>query len=117
EVTRTLDAPQDWTTLGVETLSLSFVGRDDNAEHPFYVTLEDAAGQSLKVEHPFTFAVQSEIWRQWDIALEEFTAGGVDLSNVAKITVGLGSGEPSGQPADDDRDTIFIGQISLRPAQ
>jgi hypothetical protein len=115
EATRTLDGPQDWSTLGVETLSLTFVGRDDNVEHPLYVKLEDAAGQSLKVEHPFTFACQSEIWRQWDIALEEFRAAGVDLTSIAKITVGMGSGQPSGQPADDDKDTIFIGRISLSP--
>lgn len=117
EATRTLDSPQDWTAFGVDTLSISFVGRDDNAEHPFYVTLEDTAGQSLRVEHPFTYACQSEIWRQWDIALEEFTAAGVDLTSIAKMTIGLGSGEPSGQPLDDDRDTIFIGQIRVRPAE
>jgi hypothetical protein len=116
EVTRTLDGPQDWSTLGVETMSLTFAGRDDNAEHPLYVKLEDAAGKSLKVEHPFTFACQSEIWRQWDIALDEFTTAGVDLSGIAKITVGMGSGQPSAQSLDDDRDSIFIGQINLCPS-
>jgi hypothetical protein len=118
EATRTYDSPQDFSAFGVDTMSLSFVGRDDNVEHPFYVKLQDAAGQSLKVEHPFTYACQSEIWRQWDIALEQFRgADGVDLTNVTKITVGLGSGAPSGQPADDDKDTIFIGEISLCPAE
>ncbi len=116
EATRTFDGPQDWNAFGVETLSLSFVGRDDNVEHPFYVKLQDAAGQSLKVEHPYTYACQSKIWRQWDIAIEQFRAAGVDLASVTKITVGLGSGEPSGQPADDDTDIIFIGQISACPA-
>jgi hypothetical protein len=117
EVTHTYDSPQDFSAFGVETLSLTFVGRDDNVEHPFYLKLEDTAGQSLKVEHPFTYACQSEIWRQWDIALEEFRAAGVDLSKVAKITIGLGSGEPSAQSLDDDVDTLFIGQISVRPAE
>jgi len=117
EASHTYDSPQDFSAFGVETMSLSFVGRDDNVEHPFYVRLEDAAGQSLKVEHPFTYACQSEIWRQWDIALEEFSAAGVDLSKVAKITTGLGSGEPSAQPPDDDVDTIFVGQISLSPPE
>jgi len=117
EATRTFDSPQDLSAMGVATLSLTFVGRDDNFEHPLYVVLEDSTGKSLKVEHPFTYACQTEIWRQWDIALEEFTAAGVDLTSIAKMAVGLGSGEPSGQPQDDDRDTIFIGQISLHPAQ
>jgi len=116
EATHTYDIPRDFSAFGVETLSLSFVGSDDNVEHPFYLKLEDTAGQSLKVEHPFTYACQSQIWRQWDIALEEFSAAGVDLSKVAKITVGLGSGEASAQPLDDDVDTIFVGQISVRPS-
>ncbi|UCD53155.1 MAG: hypothetical protein JSW27_11025, partial [Phycisphaerales bacterium] len=116
ETTRTFEGPVDWSAMGVETLSISFVGRDHNFEHPFYVTLADAAGQSLKIEHPFTYAVQSEIWRQWDIPLEEFRTAGVDVTSIAKMTIGLGNGEPSGQPLDDDRDNIFIGQISLHPA-
>ncbi len=117
EATRTYDGPQDFSAFGVETMSLSFAGRDDNVEHPLYVKLEDAAGQSLKVEHPFTYACQSEIWRQWDIALEEFRTAGIDLANVTKITVGMGSGAPSDQSADDDRDSIFIGRINLCPAK
>jgi hypothetical protein len=117
EVTRTYDGPQDFTAFGVETMSLSFVGRDDNVEHPLYVRLEDAAGQSLQVEHQFTYACQSEIWRQWDVALAQFGAAGVDLTNVTKITVGMGSGSPSEQSLNDDKDTIFIGEISLCPAE
>ncbi len=115
EVTRTFDGPRDWSTLGVETLSLLFIGRDDNAEHPFYVELEDAAGQSLKVDHPYTYACQAEAWQPWDIALEQFRGAGVDLASISKVTIGLGSGQPSTQSLDDDRDTIFIGQISLCP--
>ena len=116
EATRTFDSPQDWTAVDVQTLSLSFHGDKDNFEHVMYLKLEDAAGHSLKAEHPFAYACQSEIWRQWNIALEQFGNGGVDLSRVKKITIGLGSGTNSGQP-DKDRDAIYIDQIKLCPAK
>jgi hypothetical protein len=94
---------------------LSFVGEKENSEHRMYLILEDAAGQSLKVEHPFTYAGQSDTWRQWTFALGQFSDAGVDLSSVKKCTIGFGDGTSSGQ-AGDDRDIIFIDDINLCPA-
>jgi hypothetical protein len=115
ETTRTFNSPQDWTAQSVETLSLSFVGEHQNAEQLMYLRLEDASGQSFTVEHPFTYACQSDSWRQWTIALVQFSDGGVDLTSVTKLTIGLGDGTNSGQ-ADKDRDHIYIDQIILLPA-
>jgi hypothetical protein len=114
EATRTFDSPQDWTVHGVEALSLSFVGEHENFEHLMYLILEDAAGQSLKVEHPFTYACQSDTWRQWTFALGQFSDAGVDLSSVKKCTIGFGDGTNSGQQGDD-RDIVFIDEINLCP--
>jgi len=114
QATRTFDSPQDWTAQSVETLSLSFIGEHENMEHLMYLTLEDAAGQSFRVE-TFTHACQSDSWRQWIIALVQFSDGGVDLTSVKKITIGLGDGTASGQ-SGDDRDHIYIDQIILSPA-
>ncbi len=116
EATRTFDSPQDWTVQGVEALSLSFIGEKENMEHLMYLKLEDAAGHSGKAEHPYTYACQTEFWRQWSIALGQFSDGGVDLSSVKKITVGFGDGTSSGQE-DKDRDTVYIDQIILCPAK
>jgi hypothetical protein len=115
EATRTFDSPQDWTAHGVEALSLSFVGEKENNEHQMYLILEDAAGQSLKVEHPFTHACQSDSWRLWTFALGQFSDAGVDLSSVKKCTIGFGDGTSSGQ-LGDDRDIVFIDEINLCPA-
>ncbi len=114
EVTRTFVSPQDWTAQSVEDLSLSFIGEHENMEQLMYLTLEDAAGQSFRVE-TFAYACQSDSWRQWTIALGQFSDGGVDLTSVKKITIGLGDGTDSGQ-SGDDRDHIYIDQIILRPA-
>ncbi len=116
EATRTFATAQDWTQLGAEALSLAFVGDRTNVENAMYVKVEDAAGKNAKAVHPFTYAVQSQAWLDWTIALADFSAGGVDLTRVKKLTIGLGSGQKSGQAADD-RDGIYIDNISLCPAR
>jgi hypothetical protein len=115
EVARTLGSPQDWTAQSVETLSMSFIGEHENMEHLMYLTLEDASGKSFTVENPFRHACQSDSWRQWTVALVQFSDGGVDLTSVKKITIGLGDGTNSGQP-EKDRDHIYIDHIVLNPA-
>jgi hypothetical protein len=115
ETTRTFAGPQDWTRLGVETLSLSFAGQVDNVEQLIYLKVEDAAGNSATVEHPFRHACQSRPWRDWIVALTEFSAYGVDLTQVGKLTIALGDGTISGQ-VDEDLDSIFIDDIRLYPA-
>jgi hypothetical protein len=119
EATRTFAAAQDWTQLGAEALSLFFIGEHENVEHPMYLTVEDTAGHSAKVVHPFTYACESELWREWTVALADFSAGGVDLTNVKKLTIGLGSSEgPSAQVVDvEERDHIYIDPIRLCPAR
>jgi hypothetical protein len=115
EATRTFNSPQDWTAQAVEALSLSFIGEHENMEHLMYLKLEDAAGQSFKAEHPYTYACQSDTWRQWTVALEQFSSGGIDLGSVQKITIGFGDGTSSAQEGEDI-DHIFIDQIQLCPA-
>lgn len=110
EATRTFDAPQDWTVSGVDMLALAFKGEDTNVEQPMYIRIEDAAGQEATVTHPFTYAVQSEAWRSWEIPLAEFA--GVDLTAVNAMTIGTGNGTTSDQ-ADKDVDTVFIDGIYL----
>jgi len=115
EITRTFAGPQDWTAKSVDELSLSFIGEHENAEHLMYLTLEDATGQSFRVE-TFDHACQTDSWRQWTIALGQFSDAGVDLTSIMKITIGTGDGTISGQPGDD-RDHIYIDQIILSPSE
>jgi len=96
EATRTFATPQDWTVSWSDTLCLAFRGKRDNVEQPLYVRVEDAAGKQATVTHPATYAVQSEPWRTWDIALSEVSKAGVDLKTIKKLTVGVGNGKTSG---------------------
>jgi hypothetical protein len=110
EATRTFAAPQDWTAGSPTQLSISFRGKRDNVEQKVYVKVEDAAGNQATVANPFMYAIQTEYWRTWDIALTEFT--GVDLTAVKKLTIAAGTGTDSGQ-ADKDEDTLYIDNIRL----
>jgi hypothetical protein len=79
-------------------------------EQPLYVRVEDDAGNKATVKHPASYAVQSEPWRTWDIALADFA--GVNLAGVKKVTIGTGSGTDSGQTSGDV-DTLYIENIRL----
>ncbi len=114
EATNTFAAAQDWTRYGAKALSLAFRGANANVEQPMFIRLEDAAGKTATVPHPYTYAVRSEAWQQWDIALTEFS--GVNLAAIKKITIGVGSGTDSGQ-ALEDRDAVYIDNIRLCPAR
>ena len=115
EVTRTFNDPQNWAAHGRE-LSLSFIGEHENVEQLMYIRLEDVSGQSFTVENPFTFACQTDSWRQWTIDLLLFSDGGVDVTSVKKITFGMGDGTDSGQ-AEGDRDHVFVDTIILLPSK
>ncbi len=110
EATQTFATAQDWTIRNPTQLSIDFRGMTDNVEQPLYVIVEDAAGVKVKVKHPAAYAVQSEPWRTWNIALADFA--GVNMAAVKKLTIGTGSGTDSGQ-ASGDVDTLYIDNIRL----
>jgi len=114
EATRTFEAAQDWTRHGVSRLSLSFRGEQENVEQRLYVRVEDTSGASETVAHIVNYAVQTEFWRRWDIDLAELSDAGVDLTAVAKLTIGLGDGTESAQPGED-LNTIYVDHIRLCP--
>lgn len=119
EVTRTFAEPQDWTVTNATTLSLMFKGEQDNFEQPLYIRIVDGTGNEATVQHPYTYAAQSEPWRSWDIDLAEFE--GVDLTAVASLTIGAGDGTQTDQDPGDpphrepDTDQIIVDRICLRP--
>lgn len=113
EATRTFELVQDWTKGDAATLSLVFKGQKDNVEQVMYVRVEDASGESGTVTLPNNYMVQSKFWRSWDIDLVEF--GSVNLTDVAKLTIGFGNGTNSGQE-QEDLDTVYIDTIRLLPS-
>jgi hypothetical protein len=68
-----------------------------NSAEPVYVALEDSTGAVAAVTHPYPAATQITTNRAWTIPLSAFE--GVDVTQAAKLYVGVGNGEPGGKGA------------------
>jgi len=93
EVSGTFDPPLDWS--GSSSVGLYFKGTQSNQNDKLYVVLEDTAGGKASYGGGVSdFRVEN--WQLWSVAFERF--GGLDLSSVKKLTIGVGdrNGSPSG---------------------
>jgi hypothetical protein len=87
------------------------VGIASNAAEPLYVSLANAAGEPAVAAHPDPAAATIDVWTEWIIPLQEFADKGIDLTNIDKIAVGLGS--QSGQAAAGGSGTVFFDDFRL----
>ena len=110
EASLTLAALRDWTTAGVGELSLWFRGSSTNAADPLYVALSNAAGAPTVVAYEDPAAATIGVWTEWRIALQAFADQGINLTNVNKLAIGLGS---KGGAAAGGTGTMFIDDIRL----
>jgi len=111
EAAMTLTAPRDWTQAGVAELSLWFRGGSSNAAEPLYVAVSNNAGAPAIVARDDPDAVARTAWRQWRIPLQAFADQGINLGNVDKIGIGLGS--KSGMAAPGGSGTLYVDDIRL----
>ena len=67
------------------------IGIASNAAEPLYVAVSNAAGQPAVVVHPDPKAAQITTWTEWVIPLSAFSGQGINLTNVDKLAIGLGT--------------------------
>jgi hypothetical protein len=91
EVELTLTAARDWTEEGVAELSLWFRGDSTNVTEPLYVAVSNAVGQPAVVVHPDPIAAQTTAWTEWVVSLQTLADTGINLKNVDRIAIGLGT--------------------------
>ncbi len=108
ETDRTWATPQDWTANGVSVLTLFVKGKADNAAEPLYIGVEDRAGGAAFIAHTDAALATRTTWRQWKIPLSDFTAGGVDVTAVTRMSIGLGDRDA---PTTGSGGLIFIDDI------
>jgi hypothetical protein len=114
EVSLTLTSPRNWTTAGVSELSLWIRGASGNAAEPLYMAISNPPGADRApalVAHDDPDAATAGTWREWRISLSAFADQGINLSNVDKISIGLGS--KSGLASAGGSGTMFIDDIRL----
>jgi hypothetical protein len=105
EATLTLSSGRDWTSEGVNTLVIWYIGDPANAPETMYVVLNGTAG----VDNPDTNAAQAVDWTEWRISLQDF---GINLTNVNTITIGFGNRT---NPVAGGSGTVFFDDIRLYP--
>jgi hypothetical protein len=72
--------------------------------------VQDSTGKSKVVGYPDPAATNLTAWQQWRIALGDFSAGGVKLTSVKKLILGVGDRT---NPKPDGAGLVFIDDISV----
>ncbi len=112
EAVKALTTPRDWTVAGVGELSLWIQGNAANAADPLYVAISNTAGAPAIMAHENPAVATQGIWTQWHISLQAFADQGINLVDVDKIAIGLGS---KGGAAVGGTGTMYIDDIQLTP--
>ena len=92
------------------------IGIVGNAAEPLYVEITDGAGASAAVPHGDANVATIDVWTQWVVDLQAFADQGVNLANVDKIAIGLGTAGSAAAPGGSG--TVFFDDIRLlRPIE
>jgi hypothetical protein len=67
------------------------IGIISNDAEPLYVAVSNSTGNPAVVVHDDPAAANIDTWTQWIIPLQAFADQGINLSNVDKIAIGLGT--------------------------
>jgi hypothetical protein len=102
-VTTTGNVTGQWTSQDI--------GITSNAAAPLYVSVANATGAPAVVAHPDPAAATIDVWTEWVISLQDFAGKGINLANIDKIAVGLGS--QSGGAAAGGSGTVYLDDFRL----
>ena len=91
EVEMTLSEARNWTDEGVNELSLWFNGGSSNSAEPLYVAVANLTGEPVVVAHNDPAASLIGVWTEWIIPLQTFADQGIDLTDVDRIIIGVGT--------------------------
>jgi len=111
EVDLTLTDQRDWTEEGVANLSLWFYGDSANDAEPLYVAIANTSGAFAVVVNDDPAAATTDTWTEWVIPLQTLADQGVNLTNVDRIAIGLGTQGNTTIPGGSGK--MFIDDIRL----
>jgi hypothetical protein len=67
------------------------IGITSNAAEPLYVAISNSNGASAIVAHEDPAAATTDAWTEWVVDLQKFADQGVNLADIDKIAIGLGT--------------------------
>jgi hypothetical protein len=81
------------------------IGIASNDAEPLYVAVSNGSGAPVVVVHEDPAASQIDTWTEWIIPLQDLADNGLNLTNVDRLAVGLGTKgnmtTPGGSPSGD----------------
>jgi hypothetical protein len=87
------------------------VGISSNSAEPLYLAVTDGAGSSAVIPHDDANAAVTDIWTEWVIDLQTLADQGLDLTNIDKVAIGLGT--RGNTTAAGGSGTMFFDDIRL----
>jgi len=87
------------------------VGIQSNVAEPLYVAVSNVAGDPAVVVHDNPEAALIDTWTEWVIPLQTFADQGINLADVDKIAIGLGTKGNTTTPGGAGK--MFIDDIRL----
>jgi len=87
------------------------IGVASNAAEPLYVAVSNITGAPVVVAHEDAAAATIDTWAEWVIPLQAFVDQGINLADVDKIAIGLGS--KGNATAAGGSGTIYFDDIGL----
>jgi len=91
EAELTLSTLRDWTEGDVGELSLWFHGDSANSSERLYVAVSNVAGPAAVVYNDDSGATTIDTWTEWVIPLQTLADQGINLTNVDRIAIGVGT--------------------------
>jgi hypothetical protein len=67
------------------------IGITSNHAEPLYVAVSNSAGNPAIVTHTDPAAAQIDTWTEWVIQLSDFAEQGINLADVDRLAIGLGT--------------------------
>jgi hypothetical protein len=67
------------------------IGIESNDAEPLYVAVSNSTGDPAVVIHDDANAANIDTWTEWIVPLSAFADQGIDLTNVDRIAIGLGT--------------------------
>ncbi|MHC4388466.1 MAG: InlB B-repeat-containing protein, partial [Planctomycetota bacterium] len=116
EANRPLDPPENWTDNCEKVLSLWFYGDANNMTESMWVLLSDDSNEAISeygVMGDDPADIKKEEWIDWNIDLQDFADGGVDLSNITSISIGFGPRGRDGEHPSDPVGAVFFDNIAV----
>ncbi len=111
----------DWTAAGAKALSLQFQGSTGNTIEDMWIELTDSAIPAGK--HTVTYGdydgedpadINDTSWHEWNINLQDFNDGGVNVSDVSAIAIGFGTVDAT---APGGSGVVYFDNMRLYPSR